>query len=62
MRQTRFGKVFVSFESMGISSNNDISSDSNFATESDDPPSSLVGGQNRQSAAFSATFKMDLVG
>ena len=44
------------FEPMGISSSNDISSDSTFATESADPPSSLVGGQNCQSAAFYATF------
>ena len=51
----------MSFESTGIFSSNDISSDSTFATESTDPPSSLVGGQNRQSAAFSATFKIDQV-
>ena len=51
----------MSFEPMDISSSNDISTDSTFAIESADPPSSLVGGQNRQSAAFSATFKMDLV-
>lgn len=53
--------VLMSFESMGIYSINDISSNSAFATESADPPSSLVGCQNRQSADFSATFKMDQV-
>ena len=53
--------VSMSSESMGISSNSDVSSDSAFATESADPTSSVVGGQNRQSSAFSATFKMDQV-
>ena len=48
--------ISMYFEPMGISSSNDISSDSTFATESADPPSSLVGGQNCQSAAFYATF------